>query len=97
MPKVEVRYEDNEIPKRLTKIAHEKGYSSREEFLRDVHQKIAYEEFETATSALYRQALERVTEVEMALVEVLQKNIELGLIQVPVIIGKKEDDKRGKQ
>ena len=43
---IKIRDVDKDIATRLVTVAKEKGYASRDEMLRDVLQKIAYEEFQ---------------------------------------------------
>ncbi|OTN84050.1 hypothetical protein A5819_003600 [Enterococcus sp. 7E2_DIV0204] len=96
MPRVEVSYDTQEIPNRLTLMAKKKGYKSREEYLRDVLTKVAYEEYESEASALYRQSLEKVVQGLQAVYNTLLLNAELGLLKMPTEKIEREESSDGK-
>ncbi|GGD01869.1 hypothetical protein [Enterococcus wangshanyuanii] len=83
MARIEVSYDTQEVPNRLALIARKKGYRSREEYLRDVLTKIAYEEYESEAAALYRQSLEKVVQGLQGVYDTLLLNAELGLLKMP--------------
>lgn len=95
MARVEVNFDSNEIRDRLTMIANKKGYRNREEFLRDVLTKIAYEEYESETAALYRQSLEKVTLGLQSVYDSLMLNAELGLLKMPTERNEQEESPNG--
>lgn len=83
MNRISIRFETDEVGDRLTTVARKKGYRSREEYLRDVLTKIAYEEYESEAAALYRQSLEKVVQGLQGVYDTLLLNAELGLLKMP--------------
>lgn len=83
MARVEIRFDDDRIPTKLTKQAKEKGYQSREEYLNEVLTEVANGEYQTETAALYRQTLALNRTAMEKMFEALVLNVELGLIKLP--------------
>lgn len=96
MARVEIKYESSEVPKKLTEVAKKKGYASREEYLREVLTKIAYEEYESESAMLYRQSLDKVVQGLQGVYDVLLLNAELGLLKLPTEKREKGDMQSGK-
>lgn len=91
-----IRFETDGIKERLTTVAKKKGYKTREEFLREVLTKIAYEEYESEAAALYRQSLEKVVQGLQGVYDTLLLNAELGLLKMPTEKMNQEESIDGK-
>ena len=59
---IKIRDVNKDIATRLVTVAKEKGYASRDEMLRDVLQKIAYEEFQLESELRYQAFTKDVVE-----------------------------------
>ncbi len=82
MARVEVRFEEDLIPGKLSKLAKEKGYQSREEYLKEILMEVANGEYQTETAALYRQALAVNRKAMEKMFDALVLNAELGLMKI---------------
>ncbi|EGO7931977.1 hypothetical protein D2A86_10120 [Enterococcus faecalis] len=83
MARIEVRFEDDQVAKQLTKQARENGYRSREEYLKEILTEVANGEYQSDTAALYRQALAMNRKAMEQMFSALILNIELGLVSLP--------------
>lgn len=68
---IKIRDIDRETSQRLVKVAKEKGYSGRDEMLRDILKKIAYEEFQLETEIRYQAFTKDVVETMQLGMEIL--------------------------
>ncbi|WP_457922988.1 hypothetical protein [Enterococcus faecalis] len=68
---IKIRDIDRETSQRLVKVAKEKGYSGRDEMLRDILKKIAYEEFQLETEIRYQAFTKDVVETMQLAMEIL--------------------------
>lgn len=93
MARVQIRFESDEIPNKLSALAKRKGYVGREEFLREVLEDIAYEERVKAVEARYEALLERHEKLMTVVSDALAMNLELGLLRPPFQLeGGNEDE-----
>lgn len=83
MARVQIRFESDEIPNKLSKLAKRKGYVGREEFLREALENIANEEVIKAVEARYEALLERHEKLMLVVSDALAMNLEFGLLQSP--------------
>ncbi|WP_438839930.1 hypothetical protein [Enterococcus sp. AZ050] len=68
---IKIRDIDRETSQRLVKVAKEKGYSGRDEMLRDILKKNAYEEFQLETEIRYQAFTKDVVETMQLGMEIL--------------------------
>ena len=72
---LKIRDVDEEIHKRLVKVAKKKGYKSRDEMLREVLTQIAYDEFQLDSEIRYRQFIEKQKQLmEWLAITVVEKS-----------------------
>lgn len=95
-PKIEVRFDNNEVKERLSKQAKQRGYPNREAYLQEVLTKLAFEEYESDVAALYRQSLDRVVLAIQPVYDALMLNAQLGLMKLPTeIMEMRNEDDQG--
>ena len=83
MARVEIRFEEDQVAIELTKQAKEKGYQSREEYLKEILIEVAKGEYQSETAALYREALALNRMAMEKMFDALILNVELGLMKLP--------------
>ncbi|EOH52454.1 hypothetical protein UA3_02580 [Enterococcus faecium EnGen0263] len=91
MAEIKVRDIEEETAKRLTKIARESGYTNREEYLRYVLTKLAYEEFQFESDVRYHLLVSEHAELTKWTVDQVIGAISTALT-AGVIISKKESE-----
>lgn len=83
MGRVQVRFETDHIPNKLEEVRRKKGYNSREEFLREQLERIAYDDVIMESESRYLSLLQRHEEVMSFVSSTLMLNVELGLLKSP--------------
>ena len=83
MVRIQVREISKSISDKLSEQSKQLGYSSRDEYLRDVLEKVAKDDWVFHSDARYEIAMANFTKHMQVLSDILYVNVQLGLLRSP--------------